>query len=223
MLRATAVLLVLAAGCTATPPGGEGVPDAAAGPDGGERDGPTAGGLLIHLVARPALPSVSTTVSVSECKLWLRDVRAIGDAAPGDDRTSLAEAQLDFRSDRNPGDIEFPLAPPGLYSELDARLGQNGGQGGNGYEIHGTVQIGPESFELEVDDEQAWGTISIDLGTLRVDGPTVTTIALDLSFLGAIDWASLPRDGDKIRLDSSSAAAAQFRAGVLGAFVLAHP
>jgi hypothetical protein len=217
MRRAIAAAFLLAAGCSAGPAGGDG--GAADAPPGA--DAPLgAGGLTFQLVARPALAHVAANVDVNEIRFWLRDIRAIGDAAPGDARTSLAEAQLDYRTDRDPDPIPFPLAPPGLYSELEARLGQVGGGGGNGYEIRGTVSVGGTTYELEINDESASGTITVPLGGLRVDNQTIATVALDLSFLGAIDWAAAGHDQDRIALDSSSPTTAQVRAGMLVAFRL---
>src|SRR5262249_42225514 len=97
---------------------------------------------------------------------------------------------------------------------------QAGGGGNNGYEIHGTVTIGATTYELEIQDELASGTIAVPLGGLRVESQTSATVALDLSFLGAIDWSAAPPDQEKIQLDSADPLTSQVRAGILAAFRL---
>jgi hypothetical protein len=224
MLRAIAVsLLALLAACeepSSGVDGGSGHPDAAPGQDGGGDDTPDAGtgGLTIHFTA--GLPNVAPAVTLDEARIWLRDVRAIGDSAPGDSRTSLDEAELDARSDREPAPIAFALAPPGIYSRLDMRLGQTDGDGSQGYELRGHVTIDSSTFELEVTDRGATDAISVALGGLVVDNASDVTIAIDLSFLGGIDWASAPRDGQKITLDEGAALTLEVRAGIVSAFAV---
>jgi hypothetical protein len=224
MLRAIAVpLLAMFAACeepSSGADGGPGTPDAAPGQDGGGADTPDSGtgGLTIHFTA--GLPNVAPEVTLDEARIWLRDVRAIGDSAPGDSRTSLDEAELDARSDREPTPITFPLAPPGIYSRLDMRLGQTGGDGRQGYELRGHVTIDAASVELEVTDQGATDAISVALGGLAVDDASDVTIAIDLSFLGGIDWASAPRDGQKITLDEGDALTLAVRAGMASAFAV---
>jgi hypothetical protein len=211
MVRASVVLLAVALGC-----GGSGLgPDAGRGPDAVGGDGPAgSGGLTIDLVAQPALDHVAPGVAIDELRLWLRDVRAIGDAAPGDGRTLLTAVVLDYRSDHDPDAIAFPLAPPGLYSEIDAHLGQ----GGDGFELRGTVTVAGRSVELEIRDQTASGTIMIPLGALRVDNGTHVTVTMDLAFLGAIDWATLAGSDDKIELEGDNPATQTVLAGILAAF-----
>jgi hypothetical protein len=231
MLRAIVVVVLAVTGlaaCSGAPVGsvdGGGPPDGGTTlpSDGRDIDGPpTGGGLIFDFAAAPPLAQPFGAVTVDEMRVWLRDVRAIGDSAPGDSRTSLAYADLDYRPDRDPTAIQFPLAPPGRYSSLDARLGQVSGGGNNGYELRGHVVVGGKTYELHVSDQDATDPISVALGGLPVEGTTVVGVRLDLSFLGRLDWSQAVHGGnDKIELDSSSPFTAQVRAGVIAAWTLA--
>src|SRR6266540_1978898 len=68
--------------------------------DGGVPDAvPGASGLVLHWVADPQPPAAGTadglapSVTIKEVELNLFVVRAIGDSAPGDARTSVAELE----------------------------------------------------------------------------------------------------------------------------------
>jgi len=227
MLRATvSVFALVLAGCSAGAAGVDAGSDAGrvdGGPSpvdsgGGAADGPPVGsaGLTFRFSANPALPQVATNVSVDEIRIWLREIRALGDSAPGDSRTSLAEGDLDLRTDRAPAPFAFPLAPPGIYSAFDVVLGQVGGGGDDkGYEIRGHVTIGGQAFELDVVDTEASEAIKVDLGGLRVEDATTVTIRINLDFLGDIDWASAPRDNDKIVLRAGDTTTQAISAGMM--------
>src|SRR5262249_10863665 len=146
-----------------------------------------------------------------------RDVRVIGDSAPpGDPRTSLAELELDFESGRNPAPVSFPQAPPGNYSQLAARLGRS--DGSQSFEIQGTVTIAGLPHELEIrDNDIADVSVALDV---RVETQAVAVpVALDLSFLGAIDWSTAPEDASgRIELEEGGPIVAAVRAGLAAGF-----
>jgi len=223
MLRAIAVGLVAAAlGCSSSAPGGIDAGGADApplGPDGGsvDIDAPPAGvGLELDFVASPALPAVASGVTIDEVRVWLRDVRVLGDAAPGDSRTSLAQLELDFESGRNPAPVLFPQAPPGNYSQLAGRLGRT--DGSQSFEIQGSVMIAGQPHELEIRDRNI-ADVSVALD-VRVETQAVAvTVALDLAFLGGIDWSSAPQDNNgRIELDSGGPIVDAVRAGLAAGF-----
>ncbi len=226
MLRAIAAVALVAAalGCSSPAPGGDvdgggGVVDAPPR-DGGsdDVDVPPAGVGLEFDFAAPGLPAVASGVAIDEVRVWLRDVRVVGDAAPpGDSRTSLAELELDFEPGRSPSPVTFPQAPPGNYSQLAARLGRS--DGSQSFEIDGTVTIGGVPHELEIRDRNI-ADVSVALD-VRVDTQAVAiTVALDLSFLGGIDWSTAPQDGNgRIELESGGPIVDAVRAGIAAGFV----
>jgi len=203
MLRATSVALLLA--LAACPGGGE--------PDAGLDAGPDGGGLELVFSAHPELPAVATGVAIAEIQLTWRNVRAIGDSAPGDDRTSVAELELKWRPDDPPSALAFPAAPPGLYSRLEASLTR--------VEIRGSVRLLDgldHPLEIDLDGSAA---IAISLSGLALDaGGRTATIVLDPAFLGQLDWNAAPRDGDKVVIETEDTLAPAIRTGVAGAFSL---
>src|SRR5262249_41556401 len=181
MLRAiNLVLCVGRAGCPAT---GE-VPDAGGRDARNDLDAPPqSGGLVFEFGTDPVVPgTVGTKVRVDEVRVYWRDVRAIGDSAPGDYRTSIATLDLDWQGNNMPAPLAVPQAPPGLYSRLEARAG--GGE--KAYEIRGVVALnggGMESFEIS---DEANESISIPLTGVMVNTARVTArITLSLGFLAA--------------------------------------
>ena len=223
MLRAIAVgLVAAAAGCSSPATGGvDGGGGGDAPPsdrDGGPNDvdAPPAGvGLELDLVA-PGLPWVATGVAVERVRLWLRDVRVIGDSAPGDARTSLAQLELDFEPGRDPPPVSFPQAPPGNYSQLAARLGRS--DGSQSFEIQGTVTIAGQPHELEIRDLNI-ADVSVALDVRVETAAVAVTVALDLSFLGGIDWSSAPQDGNgRIQLEDGGPIVDAVRAGLVAGF-----
>jgi hypothetical protein len=190
-------------------------------PDGGGRDGDGGGAALsFELTTAPAVPGTVGAVEIDELRVWLRDVRAIGDSAPGDERTSIAELELEWRAGRAPAPVVFSAAPPGVYARLDARLGRTGG-GGNAWELRGRVRRSDGVFELEIEDEQL-AAISVSLDALTLGATSrVVTIELALGFLSSVDWQSLPVDGDRIRLEPGAPQLAPISAALAAGFRLA--
>jgi hypothetical protein len=220
MLRATGIAAIVTTigaagvGCNTTSLGAldAGPPDA-----GADGDGATTGGLTFKFSTSPTLPNVTDGLTVTEIRLSLHDVRAIGDAAPGDNRTYLPELDLEWRTDNTgPQVVSFPMAPPGIYSALDAHFGGGGGSGhrlvaggpgggGGTYDIRGTVVVNGQTYPFEVEDDYAMEPISVTLYGVQVDPHqmTIARIGLDLGSLADIDWTQVPfRDGE-LRLDES--------------------
>ncbi len=215
MLRAILPVLVLAlAGC----PGPGEVADA--GMDAHDDvDAPTAtGGLVFQFTTDPAVPGpVGTRFHVDEVRVYWHDVRAIGDSAPGDSRTSRDSLDLSWQSGASPGPLAFPQAPPGIYSVLEARIG--GGR--RSCEIKGTVTLrdgGTESFEI---DDETLESISIPLSGVVVNTATVTTtVTLSLAFLSSVDWDRLWDDRHDLRIEAGDPEAAAISAALAGSFAL---
>lgn len=215
MLRAISLLGVLAlAGCPA--PGD--APDA--GTDAGDDADvpPPTGGLVFEFGIDPVVPgSVGAKVRVDEVRVYWLDVRAIGDSAPGDSRTSRASLDLVWQSESSPGPLAFPQAPPGLYSRLEARIG--GGQ--RAYEIRGAVMLrdgGTESFEIR---DEAQESISISLAGVVVNSAPVTArVTMSLSFLASVDWDGLWDDRHDLKIEAGDPAVGAISAAVATSFAV---
>jgi hypothetical protein len=216
MTCATARILLAATLLLGACPAGEDTPDAGGGnPDGN----PGTAALSFELSTSPDVPATVGAVQVDELRVWLRDVRAIGDSAPGDERTSVAELELDWRSGRPLTTVRFPSAPPGVYARLDARLGQPGDDE-KAWELRGRVTRTDGVFELELEGESSL-SLSVSLDAL-VLGATARTarVTLALDFLEDVDWQSLPVDGDRIRLDEDGPTAQALSAAIAAGFAL---
>lgn len=141
---ALALTAMLMAGCPGNPGGDD---------DDGGTDGSISGrGLTFVWHANPALPiDLGGGLTITSVKLRLRNVRAIGDAAPGDARTTRSALELEWSGPEDPSPLRFGEAPPGIYQQLEAQLDDAGG--GHSYEIRGRVMVGTESREYQIEDD----------------------------------------------------------------------
>jgi hypothetical protein len=196
MVRAIGVMLVLAlGGCPKDGP--DTVADA--GPDGGSDAPGPSGGLSFEFVTDPTVSGdVGGGVRIDEVRVFLRNVRAIGDSAPGDSRTSRASLELEWHEGSFPPPLAFPLAPPGLYSRLEATLGGEEQH----YDLRGTATLADSSVHpFEVSGEESRAAVSITLTGLMVnDDVVVATISLDLSFLAAVDWDAVWQERGELKI-----------------------
>jgi hypothetical protein len=216
----------------ADPGGGDG---GAAG-DGGSADpdaAPPTSGLVLAYEGEPAFPATlggPYEIALSRSvRLDLRDVRIIGDAAPGDARTSRAQIWLAWGCEEGDGGVEegegecegsaprrfsFPDAPEGIYSSLLARLHlfRYEGQATTDQRREFTVEEEPEGVDVTIP------LPDVPLGPGEVV-EIVIGVALDDPVL-AVDWGAVAPDGSGILLvnEGSSqidsviaAAAAAFR------------
>jgi hypothetical protein len=213
MLRAIPVVALV--GLAACPTSND-VPDAG-GDGGGDVDVPSAtGGLVFEFGTDPVVPgTVGTNVHIDEVRVSWRDVRAIGDSAPGDSRTSRDSLELEWQSGHVPDPLAFPQAPPGLYARLEARIG--GGE--RAYDIKGTITLrggGTESFEVSDD---ALESISVSLDGVALGSATVTVrVTMSLSFLGAVDWDGLWDARHDLKIEAGDPAVAAISAALAGSF-----
>jgi len=187
-------------GCTLPAPG---FPEGAdAGSDeAGDASPEVTGELAFDFKAKPGIPGAVSgdfQPTVLAARVDLSDVRAIGDSAPGDERTSVDELLLLWDIRVKPMRVSFPDAPPGIYSRLLARV--------DGYDITGTVVVGGATVELEIVDAPGSPmTLSIDLGQARLDDGSSLRIEVPFEadkILAAIDWDAIVPDADGVlRID----------------------
>jgi hypothetical protein len=207
---AFASALALAA-CTPATPGGS--------IDGGEPDddgGHDTAGLVLEFATAPKIPTdLPGGVQVDRLDLTFFDLRLLGDSAPGDERTSATEVQLEFReAGKNPEAQIFEDAPPGRYSSFKASLGADDGEGPGHFRIRGKVMPGggggggggPIKFDLELEQTVAVSR-ALDF-ELPAGGRVTLDVGLDLAaVLAGIDWDELPEEEGTLRLPEDSEAA----------------
>ncbi len=204
------LVLALGAGC----PGGDlnGLPDADVLVDGMEEPG----GLVVAFVPKDPLPADaggSFDAVVERVTIAFRDFRAIGDAAPGDSRTTVPELNLDFRKDRTPPDVRFPDAPPGLYSGLDGRVVR--------LEVRGTVVVEGVTRQYELEDKTPLD-VAIPLEGVSVEPGRETRVRVELEsriLVQNLDWSGIePDEEGKLEMESDDPQIAGVRDALLSAF-----
>jgi hypothetical protein len=185
--------------------GGGSTPDAAVG----------SAGLVLELRGVPALSAEldgDFSPVLKEVRIDLENVRAVGDAAPGDERTTRDELQLEWKgetdddggeeADNEPVVITFDQAPPGLYSNVFAEV--------KSYRLRGEVEPVEETErEFEITDEPSTElAISIPLGGVTLEAGETRRVVIEVSCADAVldvPWDQVPEDEGKLLVDSESA------------------
>lgn len=177
--------LGLGSGCPQDPPGDQ--PDAASRDGGDDDDGGGSAGLTFEFRTDPNLPAdVGGDVRVESLRIELVNVQAIGDSAPGDERTTRAELQLEWDEEDEPAPLVFPDAPPGLYSQFKARAG---GDGWSTYRVEGDLWLDGTEYDFRVEDrEPVMVIVPLQGVDLRPGDTRVVTIGIRSDFITSIDW-----------------------------------
>src|SRR5450631_992612 len=111
----TCLLLGVIAACHGSDPGA---------PDGSMLDGDGSSsdrGLSITWATSPnTIPGETggDGLSIASMTFRLANLRVIGDAGPGDTRTSVDSIELDWAAGAKPNAVSFADAPTGLYSRV---------------------------------------------------------------------------------------------------------
>jgi hypothetical protein len=199
--------VALASACTPAPYGGDDADGGTnPGQDGGADAGPAQSGLVCQWENLPTLPgSLGQNLYLDEVQMPLRDVRAIGDAAPGDSRTYVASLDLLWKHGEAPPSLSFPMAPPGLYSRFEFRV-QSGA--GEGYVLTGEIVLPGHDHRIKfaIHDSQLL-SVSIPLIGLSLEPGQVKTIAVKVDIaavLHAIDWSQVEIEDDRIEIGEDS-------------------
>ncbi len=209
-------LLLVSLAVAACGPGG-------VAPDAGENvdDSGTPGdaGLLIGWRA-PGIDQAQDGLTVTQIDLNLRDLRVVGDAAPGDE-TYRGSQSVKLDGGDEPF-TRFDRAPPGMYSAFEFTIAR-GADGEASWEMRGKVELDGEDVDWELEDEDD-AAIELALGGLDLAAGELRTITVDVdvvAILGEIDWENVPRDDGKIVIDDDSPLMPAIRARLHAAFSVA--
>ena len=191
----SALLVGLACACHGSAPS---TPDATQG----SGDGGPGAGLYVHWWTDPYIPgSVGNDATVSSATFRLTSLRVIGDADPGDSRTTWSDFTVHWDSDSRPHTISFPDAPTGLYSKV--ALAIDGQLVEPSYEIFGTANLSGTVKPFRIHD---LGALDIALDTSQTISPgTAVDITVHIDFssaLGSVNWSALPTDDGYLDLDT---------------------
>lgn len=224
MLRAGRVLVwvglamaLATAGCTDLPDGV--TADAGMGGQDASTDAGTAqSGLIIQWKDPFTLPGAAGELFyLDEVKMPLRDVRAVGDAAPGDSRTYVSTCNLHWEHGQAPPWLSFPSAPPGLYSRFEFRIQS---AEGTGYELTGELVLPGHDHRVKfsIEDSQTL-PVSIPLNVSLEPGQVRTLVVkIDIiKVLASIDWSHVEIEDDTIKIDEESPEISVIRAALEGA------
>lgn len=196
------VLGVVVANLTlAACPGSDGTPIDAR-PDGGDGQG-----LTLEFVTA-SLPIRAGAAAIDEIELECSSIRAIGDAAPGDARTTQLDYRLRWREDDTPEAINFEEAPVGLYSSVGLRLAESGDR--VAFVLRGTTTRQGQLVDFEIESTAALDlSVTVD-EMLSPGGAATIQLTLEASDLViGIDWDAQPLDGGKIAIGDGDAAMTQ--------------
>lgn len=99
---------------------------------------PPGGGVVVPWSARPSLPgALNERIYVSSATFQIAHLQIVGDAGPGDERTTRSAYQIAWAGAGPPEPETFPDAPVGVYSKATIQIGSPG-VGVWAYTIDGT-------------------------------------------------------------------------------------
>jgi len=203
------------------------------GPDPGEDGGgpgPDAGdgaaGLVLEFHGVPALTAElggDFGAELEEVRIDLENVRAVGDAAPGDSRTTRDQLRLEwYGGDDDGGEpannepvlVTFDQAPPGLYSNVYAEL--------TDYRMQGKVVVETNERDFDIDDSPSTPlAISIPLGGVTLEAGETRHVSIDVSCADAVRetrWDEVGEEDGNLVVDSGSPQIAAVRETMQAAF-----
>jgi len=155
------------------------------------------GGLVIELVAKGGVPQMpDADVEITRVTLGARALRAIGDAAPGDMRTTRDHYEFVWPGDSTiPIPILFPDAPPGLYSRIELRVADSSlGGVADAVNIIGRARKGGNLVPFEIKNMTADIPVTVTVETVLAPRViAMTTIEVDVAALvDDVDWDAVP-------------------------------
>jgi hypothetical protein len=189
-----------------------------------------ASGLVVEWSSAPSdwPSSVDASVTIKCARFALKSLRVIGDAGPGDPRTTASAMEMRFAWDNNcakleqrPTNIVFEDAPTGLYSQVAILFDRDSSSTDNEgtYEIEGTVKLDGTVWDWKIEDTNALA-FNIAIDEMVSPGETAT-VPLRINFtvaLAGLNWSTIDRSDGRIELDEGGAQMPAFRAKLIESF-----
>lgn len=176
-------------------------------------DGPVggSGGLVVMWSTSPETwPSTTNGITLDRAELAIDSLRVVGDAGPGDPRTTASNFVVRWDDNSSPDDLMFSDAPTGLYSQVSMAI--DGHLTTDSFDIRGTATAESETKDFEIDGDAPLAfTVQIDR---TLTPPDVTTIKIRINFthaLEAIDFKQLDTSNGKWQLEDGDSQMAAFR------------
>lgn len=169
-------------------------------------------------------PSTTDGVTIERARFALDNLRVVGDAGPGDPRTTASTLELGFAwsaSEQRPGAITFDDAPPGLYSQVALVI--DGNTSSDSYEIRGRVIVDSDEKEFRIEDNNP---LAFNVGVDEMlNAGESATIQLRINFkhaLDAVDWDTVESDDGRLQLEDGDAQMGTFRTKLIESFEIVN-
>jgi hypothetical protein len=181
-------------------------------------------GLIIHWSSAPSdWPSTVNGVTLERARFAVESLRVVGDAGPGDMRTTATTLEMgfDWTSDgQRPEDITFDDAPTGRYSQVAIVFDHTSGSGpDDSYEIRGTVDVNSQNWDFRIQDANPL-PFNVAIDEMVTPGE-VATINLRINFTHALDsvnWSSISPSDGRLEIDESDSMITVFRQKLIESF-----
>jgi hypothetical protein len=182
-------------------------------------------GMFVTWKAQPPVPGPLTSdVSLSAATFQVSHLQVVGDAGPGDERTTRSRYLITWNNLGHPALDAFPSAPVGVYSQMTIDLAV-GVYAPYAYQLEGTWRrrSGPGSGGADqpfrIIDRQGLSTAVDCAATLGAGGNAMLTIDLELEdALGGVDFEDLDVVGGVLVLDTFDRQMPAFRDRMRRAF-----
>lgn len=156
-------------------------------------------------------------VTLESAVFAIDNLRVIGDAGPGDPRTTKTTFAVRWDENGQPVEIVFDEAPPGLYSQLSIVI--DGHLATDSIEIRGHAFVNNDTWEYRIEEQNMLGfTVPIDK---MLSPGRATRIGLRVNFrhaLDAIDFSTLRVDDGHLTLESTDTQMPAFRQKLVESF-----
>jgi len=185
---------------------------------------PGSAGLVLEFRGLPALDADldgEFSLVLEDVRLDLENVRAVGDAAPGDSRTTRDQLRLEWWGSDDGDDpnnqpviVTFDQAPPGLYSNVFAELEH--------YEMQGTAEVVEDNErDFEIQDTPSSLAISIPLGGVMLEAGETRRVVIEVNCGAAVlgvPWDEVDEEDGDLVVDSGSPQVGAVRDAMADAF-----
>jgi len=183
--------------------------------DPGTPDAPNgsgASGMHVTWASDPTpIPgNVENWLTLESATFAFDNLRVIGDAGPGDPRTTATTFPIKWDATTSPAPIDFPDAPTGLYSKVSFQI--DGHLTTSSVHLKGQVDLGGTWVPYKIEDGDAL-SLSLDINRTLDPGGS-QTIGLLVKFhdaLTSIDFSTLPFDDGALQLETGDPQMTPFR------------
>jgi hypothetical protein len=144
-------------------------------------------------------------------------LRVVGDAAPGDPRTTASSFTVEWDAEDEPTALAFPEAPGGVYSQLSLLI--DGGVAGPSIELRGITKLAGEDVTFRISDDSP---VAFTLGiATTLAPPRVETLGVHIDFaavIAVLDFATFRVESGGIELSTGDPQMPTFRSKLVESF-----